>query len=340
MKDDRLRLGLLGTGKVTEYAVLDQVRQGADVVVTAVASRDLARAQDFAQRYTIDRAFGSYEQMLAEADIDAVYNALPNSLHREWTLAALKRGFPVLCEKPFASNAVEATEMARAAEEANLLLIEAKHWQDHPIVGQIRTALRPLGRLRRIDAVYSLQGDYLPRDNHRFNPALSGGWTMDQGCYCVDFARFVTGAEPLAVLSATATLEAPGLDGGMEAELLFPGDVRARIGGSMIDVSVKGLDVWARVEGDNGVLHLTNPYMPGENPFTIEQGAVLRLELADGSVTETRGDLVSSWRCQLDSFARRVREPVPVPHPAWDSVHNMKVIDDIYSAAGLRPRGF
>lgn len=334
---DRIRLGLLGCSTVSTYAVLAPAAEGADIEVTAIAGRDPVRTAAFAAQHGIEQHFPDYAALLAGAGIDAVYIGLPNNLHGRWTKAALAAGFPVLCEKPMAANAEEAEEMVLAAEAAGLPLVEAIHWSDHPIAGRIKAILAELGPLQAMDMHYCLPGDMLPRDNIRFAPDLAGGWLMDQGSYCISFARHFAG-EPEAVASARADEARPGLDGGMEAELRFPGGVTCRIGGSMIDLSVKEVILSARFECEDGTLSIADPYLPGANPFTAEQGARLVIERKDGTRREERADLISSWFCQANRFADIVRSWTGGPVPARDAIANMRVVDAIYRKAGMEPR--
>jgi predicted dehydrogenase len=324
MAQERLRLGMLGCANVSAYAMLQPVREGADIVVTAVAARDPARAP-------------SYEALIRDADIDAVYVALPNGLHGRWSIAALEAGRPVLCEKPLAANAFEAETMARAAETAGLPLVEALHWRDHPVADRLRTLLSSMGPLRGMDLRYSLPGGMLSQGNIRFDPAMAGGWLMDQGCYCVSVARYFAG-EPEEIIAASAVEERPGIDGGAEARLRFPGEVSCRIVGSMIDPSVRELELNARFECEGGEVTVENLCLPGANPFTREQGAQLVVRRSDGSGFEERADLVSSWFCQANAFAATVRGWRSGANPAWDAVGTMRVVDAIYEAAGMQPR--
>lgn len=334
---DRIRLGLLGCSTVSTYAVLAPAAEGADIEVAAVAGRDPERTAAFAARHGIGQHFTDYAALLAKAEIDAVYVGLPNNLHGKWTKAALAAGYPVLCEKPMAANAEEAAEMVRAAEAAGLPLVEAIHWSDHPIAGRIKAILAELGPLQTMDMRYSLPGDMLPRDNIRFATDLAGGWLMDQGSYCISFARYFAG-EPEEVISAVADEALPGLDGGMETELRFPGGVTCRIGGSMIDLAVKEVVLSARFACRDGTLSIADPYLPGANPFTTEQGARLVVERKDGKRREERADLVSSWFCQANRFAEIVRGWTGGPVPARDAVANMRVVDAIYRKAGMDVR--
>ena len=333
----RLKIGILGCSYVSTYAVLEPARAGADIVVTAVASRNAATAARFAAEHNIPQSFGNYRDLLSGVDIEAVYIGLPNALHGHWARAAMVAGYPVLCEKPMAANAAEAALMARTAEATGTVLAEAIHWKDHPIAPRIKAILAGLGPLRSMDMRFSLPGTFLPRDNIRFSADLAGGWLMDQGCYCISLARYVAG-EPERVLRAVASEASPGVDGGMEFELGFADGVTARIGGSMIDPAVQEVVVTTLFNCAQGVLKVDNPFLPGINPFTAEQGALMVIERPDGTREEERADLVSSWFCQANAFARLVRGWSGGPVPAWDAVANMQVVDAVYRAAGMEPR--
>lgn len=333
----KLRIGLLGTSYVSTYAVIAPWQEGAQIEVAAVASRDAGRAAAFAREHGIARSFGSYGDLLDKADIDAVYVGLPNGLHGHWTRRAIAAGLPVLCEKPMAANAAEADAMVREAEGRGILLVEALHWKDHPVATRIRELVAGLGPVRRMDMRYCLPGHFLPRDNIRFSADLAGGWLMDQGCYCISLARFLCG-EPAGAVCATAQLAFPGVDGGMDCALSFPDDVECRISGSMIDPGEGEIITTARIACAGGTLTLVNPFLPGANPFTAEQGARLVVERADGTAFEERADLVSSWYCQANAFAGLVRGWKGGPVPARDAAANMRVVDALYRAAGMEPR--
>src|SRR5207247_77773 len=167
-----------------------------EATVLAVAARDPERARRFAARHGIPRVHPSYDALLADAEIDAIYNPLPNSLHAPWTIRALAAGKHVLCEKPFAANAAEAEEMARAAERAGRVLVEAFHWRYHPLFARVRAILDAgeVGQVRHLEAHFCIP---LPLPNDiRYRKDLAGGALMDTGCYTVSVLRHLAGAEP------------------------------------------------------------------------------------------------------------------------------------------------
>ncbi len=215
-----MRIGLLSAARITPLAVVEPARRIDGVDVVAVAARTLERARAAADEWGVERAFGSYEELVESPDVDAIYIATPAALHLRWTLAALAAGKPVLCEKPIAANADEAREMVAAAEAAGLVLMEAFHWRYHPHVGQMRSILDSgrLGTIERVEAIADLTEDIIPRDDIRWDITIGGGALMDIGCYPVHWVRWAVGAEP-TVVSAEAECLVPEIDGRLSAEL-------------------------------------------------------------------------------------------------------------------------
>lgn len=324
-----VRIGVLGCGSVVDYAVLQPAREDNAITVAAVASRDAARAADYAHRHQIPRSYGSYEALLRDGEIDAVYVALPNSLHCAWSLAALRAGFPVLCEKPLAANAEQATEMASVAQAAGLLLVEASHWRHHPLASRLAQIIHSgcIGRPRRIDTYFHIPSAFVGTDNIRLDPALGGGSLMDQGCYCVSFIRLLGGGEP-TVLSAAAELIKPELDGAMTAHLALPNEMEGSIRCSM-NHSGDAIRCDAVIIGDNGRITVDNPFMPG-------WGSRIMVEDCDGEHVEFP-TTTPSYTFQARIFAELLSAKGDKA-TAWDAVANMRVIDEIYRMAGLRPR--
>ncbi len=323
---DTLRFGALGAARITPPALIDAARKTEGVVVRAVAARDRARAEEFAAKHAIPVVLGSYEELIASPEIDCIYNALPNSLHAEWTVRALRAGKHVLCEKPLASNAEEAAQMRAVAHETGRRLVEAFHWRHHPLAARIRELLAggAIGRIQRVDAVFTVR---LPPTDIRFDYALAGGALMDLGCYTVHFARFVAG-EP-EVVSAEIEQGPPNIDVDTRAELRFPGGVTGSVYCSM--KADKRFRATVEVRGERGVLHVTNPLAPHfGHELKLTVGGAEQSEKVEGEATYVH---------QLRAFADHVRKGVPVPTDLDDSVANMRVIDAIYRAAGLPPRG-
>ena len=196
-----LRIGILGAAKVVPYALALPARKVPEVQVTAIAARDPKRARRFAALWRIPRVHQTYEALLADPEIDAVYIPLPNGLHAEWTIRALRAGKHVLCEKPFCANAAEAEEMARVAQETGLVLSEAFAYRHHPLAARMRKIVQSgeLGRIQHIEARFQFM--LMNPFNVRWRYELAGGALMDAGCYPLNMVRFLMGEEP-RVLSA------------------------------------------------------------------------------------------------------------------------------------------
>jgi predicted dehydrogenase len=323
-----IRIGILGAARIVPAALIHPARAVAGVEVATIAARDPARAQRFAAAHGIPHTHATYADVIADPDVDAVYIPLPNSLHHRWTLAALAAGKHVLCEKPLAANAAEAAQMAQAAEQAGLVLMEAFHYRYHPLAARMREIVDggELGALRRIETRVCFP--LLRRNDIRFRYDLAGGAVMDAGCYAIHMARFLAGAEP-AVVSAQAQQRSEQVDRRVVAALRFPNGVSGRMECSLF--SRKLLDVQAIVTGERGSLRVVNPVLPHLfHCLYVRTTERFRWERALGRSTYTH---------QLEAFAEAVRAGgAPVTGPT-DALANMRVIDDVYAAAGLRLRG-
>ena len=320
----RVRIGILGAARVAPGALIIPASENAEVVVAAIAARDVARAEAFGAKYGIARVHESYEALVADSDLDAVYIPLPNALHGKWTRAALSAGKHVLCEKPFTANAAEAREIAELAAKSDRVAMEAFHYRYHPLALRIEqiVASGELGKLKRVEAALCFP---LPKfSDIRYNYSLAGGATMDAGCYAVHMARTFGGSTP-EVVSAQAKLRDPRVDRAMTAELRFAGGHTGRVLCSMW--STRLLQINAKVVGDRGELRVINPVMP-------QLFHRLSIRSSDGKRVE-RFPRRPSYAYQLDAFAAAVLRGEPVKTTPQDAIENMTVIDAIYRAAEL-----
>jgi predicted dehydrogenase len=321
-----VKIGVLGAARITPAALIKPARLVPGVEVAAVAARDPVRAAAFAARHRIPTVYGSYAELIADPELDAVYVPLPNGLHAEWTLAAIAAGKHVLCEKPMTSNAVEAERVAAAAGAAGVVVMEAFHYRYHPL---IRRALELVPALGPITAVDTRLCFPLPRfADIRYSYELAGGAMMDAGCYAVHALRTLGGAEP-EVAAARATLRSPQVDRAMVVEYRFPGGATGRTTASMWSHHLVGVS--ARVAGERGELKIFNYVAPQVyNRLTVRIGGTKRRERVPGE---------STYTCQLRAFADAVGGAGTNLTPAADAVHTMRLIDAAYTAAGLKPRG-
>ncbi len=326
-----VRIGLLAASRIADKAVIAPVAEVDGVELTAVAARDLDRARATADRVGAPHAFGSYDELLACDEVDAVYIGTPASLHRAWAIAAIEAGKHVLCEKPFAANADDARLIADAAASGEVVVMEAFHWRYHPYAEQIRSTIDSgvLGRIDRIEAVFDIPDGWISRDDIRWDLAIGGGSTMDLGCYPIQWVRFAAGSDP-DVVSAEAVCPVEGIDGSLGAELAWPSGVTGRIHSSMI-ASGDAVESWLRVGGEHGTMLATNPLAPQNG------GAVLTVETADGT-TSTEADPSATYTHQLVAFRDAIVAGTPFPTTADDGVRNMELVDACYRAAGLEPR--
>ena len=255
-----LRWGILSTAHIAD-ALLGS---GSDQEFVAVASRDLERARAHARERGIARAYGSYDELLADPDIDAVYVPLPNSMHVEWSVRALQAGKHVLCEKPMSRHPEDVERAFDVAEREGLVLMEAFMYRHNPQIARARALIAEgaIGRLRLVRAAFS----FAARDpeNIRLQGGLEGGGLMDVGCYCVSGARTLTGAEPERVFAEQVT-GGRGVDVAMVATLRFPGDV---LGAIDCGLSYAAHDELEAI-GDEAALFLDDPWHAREPVIEI-----------------------------------------------------------------------
>jgi len=324
-----VRIGTLGAARITPMALVRPARHIPGVSVTAVAARDRGRAEKFAGKHGIGKVHDDYASLLGDPDIDAVYNPLPNSHHAEWTLRALDAGKHVLCEKPFTSNASEAERVHQAAEQSDRVVMEAFHYRYHPLAQRLRdlVASGELGAPRFIETWMCFPLP-MPRDI-RYRLDLAGGATMDTGCYAIHVARTITGEEP-QVVSARAKLASEGVDRAMQADVRFPSGAEGRINCSLW--SGKLFKIAAVVKLDDGEIHAFNPVLP-----QFFHG--LKWRRTGGPWTREKFPKKPTYAYQLEAFRDAVVDGKPFITTTAEAVKNMQVVDAVYRAAGMSPRG-
>ena len=341
MSDALLKFGTLGAARIAPSALIKPAREVHGVEVTAVAARDRSKASAFATKHGIPRVLDSYDELISDPDVDAIYNPLPNGLHGHYTIAALEAGKHVLCEKPFTANADEAEAVAAVvAQHPELVVMEAFHWRYHPLADRIRTIIASgeLGPVRNIETFMCIP---LPLPNDiRFEPRLAGGALMDTGCYAIHqlrtFAQAAGAGEPRVASATAKTLgRRPTIDRWIRADLDFPDSagetrVRGRIHAALW--SGVGLRITVRITGSAGELRCFNVTQPA-----IFHRASIRSAIGKKNVHDP--DKRPTYWHQLGAFAAAIAgDRSHVLTGPDDAVANMRVIDDVYRAAGLEPR--
>ena len=324
------RFGTLGAANIAPQALLAPASRNPDVSVVAIAARDRKRAEAMAERGHVEHVVDDYQAVIDHPDVNAIYNPLPISHHREWTLKALAAGKPVLCEKSFAMNEAEAVEMAEAADRADLLLIEAFHYRYHPVFLRALEIYQSgeIGDLVRLTGLFHVGGERgVPATDIRMIYATGGGATMDMGCYPMSWVRHLTGEEP-EVVSAEAVEGPNDVDLSLVTELRFPSGASGSTSGSM-----KGEPYRAELtaEGTTGTLHVVNPLVP-------QHGHEIQLTVDGETTTETLTKR-TTYDYQLDAFVRALRTGEQLPTDAHDAIKQMHFIDNAYRAAGMKVRG-
>jgi predicted dehydrogenase len=322
-----MRVGVLGAARIAPAALIRPAHHVGDVEVAAVAARDRGRATAFAGQHGIPVVHSSYDALLADPSLDAVYVPLPNGRHEEWTLAALRAGKHVLCEKPLTSNAAQARAVREAADDTGLVVMEAFHYRYHPLAARMAEVVRggELGRIRRVETAMCFP---LPRfGDIRYDYGLAGGALMDAGCYAVHCLRLLSPAEP-AVTGARALpfKRDARVDRATTAEFDLGDGATGRVKASLWSSDV--LSLGAKVVGEHGTMKVLNFVMPQVYAaFKVTVGGHTRRERFGGDTTYTH---------QLRAFDAAVRGDTAANlTPPADSVATMTLIDDIYRAAGL-----
>ena len=306
-----LRWGLLSTARINRRTIA-AAAQTDDAEIVAVASRERQRAESYARAHSIPTAHGSYEDLLADDGVDAVYISLPNGLHHLWTMHAIAAGKHVLVEKPYSREPNEVVEAFAAAEAADLVVAEAFMWQHNPQTARLLELLPDIGTLVTIRTTFSFRLDDLA--DIRLAPALAGGSLMDVGGYCVHAARLLAGGEPERVFGIEARGPS-GVDTRFSGLLSFAGGVIAEFTCGFETIH-EGLEAI----GTHGSLFLPDPWH-------VRQPVIY----LDGRAIQT--DRVSSYRCQLERFAAEVRGPRS-DRRRNDALGQARTIEALYRSAG------
>jgi D-xylose 1-dehydrogenase (NADP+, D-xylono-1,5-lactone-forming) len=311
-----LRWGILSTADITNKLL----ESGHDQEFVAVGSRDLARAEAFAAEKGLARAHGSYEDLLADPEVDAIYNPLPNSLHVEWSIRALQAGKHVLCEKPMSRHPDDVERAFDVAESEGRVLAEAFMWRHHPQLARAQELLASgdIGELRVIRAAFAhFAAD---PDDIRLQADLEGGGLMDVGCYCVSGARALANAEPERVF-AEQVVGGRGVDVRMVATLRFPGEVLAAIDCGLSYAAHDELEAI----GEDGSLFLDDPWHGRDT--------IIELRRPDRSTERVEIVRENSYALELQNFEAAVRGDAPPLLGRDDALAQARLIAALYRSA-------
>jgi D-xylose 1-dehydrogenase (NADP+, D-xylono-1,5-lactone-forming) len=312
-----IRWGVLGVARI-----LKRLRPALEASPTAtplaIASRCLGRAQTAARDFGFERAYGSYEELLSDPDIDAVYIPLPNTLHAKWTIEAAKRGKHILCEKPLCPTAAESAKVVEVCRALDVRLMDGFMWPHHPRTHRVREAIDAgvIGDVRRVTAAFTFRMEPLDPKNIRLRPDLAGGSLLDVGCYTVSGIRWAIGAEPVRAFARAR--KAHGVDIEVGGQLLFPGDRMASFDcGFTIPYRA-----WLEVAGEKGTIRVPKIWAPpARATWEVEPNGQVAVEHAiDGEDQIVR---------MLDEFATAIwegRDPRPGP---GEALKTLRVLDAI-----------
>jgi predicted dehydrogenase len=324
---NRIRWGVLSTAKIAREKVIPATLRNELGSVVAIASRNLAHAKDVATKLGIERAYGSYDELLADPNVDAVYIPLPNHMHVPWSLRAIAAGKHVLCEKPIGLSVIEAEELVDgAAARPELKVMEAFMYRFHPQWQTARQLVRDgrIGDLRTIDTQFSYFND--DPLNIRNQPGIGGGALMDIGCYPISLSRFLFGGEPMRVMSHIE------LDPTMQVDRLTSAVLEFAAGTATFTCGTQ-IAPYQRVNifGTRGRIEIEIPFnAPPDRPCRIW----LQTGPEPGPTEEIFFDVCDQYTLQADAFARAILDDTPVPTPLADAIANMRVIERVVASAG------
>lgn len=312
-----VKWGVLGCAAFAKSTAIPAMLRAEGVELTGVASRDKAKAESFAREFGFQRAYGSYEELLADPEIEAIYNPLPNGLHPEWTIRAAEAGKHSLVEKPFAASLADAERAAEAVRKHNVKVMEGFMWRFHPMHRRARQLIAEgaLGEVRFVRSAFTFTLARQP--NVRLNRELAGGGLMDVGCYCLSAARFLFNAEPTNVYAVADYDTEYGVD------TLAAGLLEFAHGRATFDA---GFALTYRCEyevvGDKGRIIAPGAFLPGNEPE-------LHVEIG-GKATREPFFGINQWTLEFEHLSRSIAEGTPLDYDIEDILKQQRALDAIY----------
>lgn len=320
----KLRWGILSTSRFALNKIVPAMRHCQFAEVTAIASRDAARAADVAARNGIAKSYGSYQELLDDTEIDVIYNPMPNHLHVPWSIAALRAGKHVLCEKPIGLSSSEAAELLEEAKlHPRLKVMEAFMYRHHPQWRKARELVRDgaIGRLCTIQSFFSYV-NLDPANIRNRHDIGGGGGLMDIGCYSISLSRFIFEAEPVAVMGIAEFDPSFKVDRIASAILDFGNGTSTFTCGTQVAPYQR-----VNIFGNEGRIEIEIPFNPPPDEPT-------RLwHQHKGGIEEIVFPICDQYTIQGDLFSEAILDDMPVPTPIEDAVANMKVIEAVFESA-------
>lgn len=326
MADRKVRFGIIGSANIAKRSVIPGIIESDTAEVVGIASRNEDKAKVFAEQFDIPKTYGSYEALLEDDNIDAVYIPLPNHLHREWTIRAAEAGKHVLCEKPLALNAEQAQEMVDACEDEGVVLIEAFMYRCHPRYDRMKAIIASgeIGDVRGIHGTFTFN-NAKDANNVRYRRDMGGGSIYDVGCYPISAARLILGCEPEAVtVQAFHSPDHDHVDMMASGLIEFPTHTALTFDCGMWAASRNTLEIL----GTDGRIEVPYAFL-GDADFTV---------ITKNEVRQETFPALNPYALQADSFGRCVLQGEKSPFDSLDSVNNMRVIDACLQSAAERTR--
>ncbi|MCD6201085.1 MAG: Gfo/Idh/MocA family oxidoreductase [Bacteroidales bacterium] len=327
MKKEKIRWGILSTARIGVDKVIPALRAGKYSEIKALASRDIRKARTVAKRFSIPTFYGSYEALLKDPEVDAIYNPLPNHLHVPWTEKAVLAGKHVLCEKPIAPTLKETLHLLDTVKKyPHIRVMEAFMYRFHPQWDQVRQMIAKgmIGKIRTVISSFTYFNDDV--EDYRNYREYGGGSILDIGCYSISSARYLFDEEPVEVFGILET------DPVFQVDRMASAVMKFEQGTSLFTSSTLMFeDQYLLVTGTTGQIKLPLPFNPlPDKPATI----YYKYEKGEKIFKTTA---VDQYMLMTDAFSLALLENKPVPTPLDDALHNMRVIEAIFKSAGKRP---
>lgn len=319
----KLRWGVLSSAKIGRTKVIPAIQTSLLGEVVAIASRNQESADKVAKELGIKRAHASYEALLADPNVDAIYNPLPNHLHVPWSIKAIEAGKHVLCEKPLGLNTADIEKLIKVAQQhPHINVMEAFMYRFHPQWQTAKNVVREdrIGQVRSIHSHFAYNSH--DQDNIRNNPDWGGGALMDIGCYCISLSRFIYDEEPLRVLGQITPYA------GYDVDCFVSGIMEFADGNATFTASTKSEgEQYVEIHGEHGSILIPLPFNPIADTITH---IILKRDGVREKIVQIPSD---HYRNMADAFAESVNQKNHVPTPLSDALANMKIIDAIFASA-------